>query len=157
MTTALTIQHLGRVSRAHFTATDGQIKKLRNALLIKEFRVVSETADSWKLRRRAYVMQDDWPVQVTISRSGRHEWQIDYALSVPWAWIISLCFLSIMVWPFAGVENAGLGFILALFILALALYQRTFDCRPHARFWQQRPRQRWGDFFERCIAETLAH
>lgn len=155
MSNELQIQHLGRVSRATVVCSEAQIKKFRNALLINEFRVVSASADCWKMRRRAYVMQDDWPIQVQITRHGR-EWQVDYALAVPWAWIASLCFLSIMVWPFAGVEHAGFGFIIALLILALAVYQRTFDCRPKARFWQQRPRQRWGELMEYYLRTALA-
>ena len=155
MSVELTISHLGRVSRATVHGGDAQLKKLRNALLLKDFRLVAESENAWEFRRRAYLLQDDWPVRVSIRREGRRI-EIDYDLFIPWSWIGGLCFLTIMVLPFAGFQNAGLGFILALLVMALAIYKQKFDCRPDARFWQQRPRQRWGEMIERLIGEAFA-
>ncbi|MCB1794875.1 MAG: hypothetical protein KDJ70_10700 [Candidatus Competibacteraceae bacterium] len=57
--------------------------------------------------------------------------------------------------PFAGFQNAGLAFVLALLVAALAIYKQKFDCRPDARFWQQRSRQRWGEIMERLLREAF--
>ena len=154
MPSELTIHHLGRMTRATVRGNDAQLKKFRNALLLKEFRVVTERENEWELRRRAYLLQDDWPVQVSIRRNGA-QWEIDYYLSIPWGWISGLFFLTLVALPFAGFQNAGLGFILALLVIALAVYKQKFDGRPDARFWQQRPRQRWGEMMERLLREAF--
>jgi hypothetical protein len=129
------------------------LKKFRNALLLKGFRVVVERENEWILRRRAYLLQDDWPVEVRIRREGR-QFKIDYYLSIPWGWIGGLIFLTFAL-PFAGFQNAGLGFILALLVAGLAIYKQKFDGRPDARFWQQRPRQRWGETMEHLLREAF--
>ena len=154
MSAELTISHWGRVSRATVQGNDVQVKKFRNALLLKDFRLVTESENTWEFRRRAYLLQDDWPVQVCIHREGRRV-EIEYYLFIPWSWISGLCFLTLVVLPFAGFQNAGLGFILALLVMALAVYKQKFDGRPDARFWQQRPRQRWGELIERLIREAF--
>ncbi len=59
MAADLTIQHLGRMTRAVVQGREANLKKLRNALLLKEFRVVAERENRLVLRRRAYVLQDD--------------------------------------------------------------------------------------------------
>ena len=41
---------------------DAQLKKLRHALLLKEFRVIAEQENHLEFRRRAYMMRDDWPM-----------------------------------------------------------------------------------------------
>ena len=154
MSAELTISHWGRVSRATVQGNDVQVKKFRNALLLKDFYLVAESEHAWEFRRRAYLLQDDWPARVSIRREGRRV-EIDYYLFIPWSWIGGLCFLTIMVLPFAGFQNAGLGFILALLVMALAIYKQKFDCRPDAQFWQQRPRQRWGEMIERLMREAF--
>ena len=154
MPSELTIHHLGRITRATVQGSEAQLKKFRNALLIKEFRVVTERENTWELRRRAYLLQDDWPVQVSIHRNGA-QWEIDYYLSIPWGWIAGLGFLTWVALPFAGFQNAGLGFVLALLVMALAVYKQKFDGRPDARFWQQRPRQRWGETMEYLLREAF--
>lgn len=154
MSTELTICHLGRMTRVTAQGGDAQLKKFRNALLLKEFRLVAERENAWELRRRAYLLQDDWPIQVNIRREGR-QFQIDYSLSIPWSWIGGLVFLTVVALPFAGFQNAGLAFVLALLVAALAVYKQKFDGRPNARFWQQRPRQRWGELMERLLREAF--
>ena len=154
MATELTIHHLGRITRATVTGSDKQLRQFRNALLLKEFRIVAERENVWELRRRAYVLQDDWPAQVTIRRNGA-QLEIDYNLCIPWGWIAGLGFLTWVVLPFAGLQNAALAFVLALLVMGLAIYQQKFDCRPDARFWQQRPRQRWGELIERLLRESF--
>jgi hypothetical protein len=51
------------MTRATVRGGDAQFKKFRNALLLKEFRVVAERENEWTLRRRAYLLQDDWPIE----------------------------------------------------------------------------------------------
>jgi len=153
MPSELTIRHLGRMTQATIQGGDAHLKKFRNALLLKEFRIVAERENEWKLRRRAYLLQDDWPVEVRIRREGR-QFEIDYYLSIPWGWIGGLIFLTFAL-PFAGFQNAGLGFVLALLVAGLAVYKQKFDCRPDARFWQQRPRQRWGETMEHLLRESF--
>jgi hypothetical protein len=153
MLSELTIHHQGRMTRATVRGGEAQLKKFRNALLLKEFRIVAERENEWKLRRRAYLLQDDWPVEVRVRREGR-EFKMDYYLSIPWGWIGGLIFLTFAL-PFAGFQNAGLGFVLALLVMALAVYKQKFDCRPDARFWQQRSRQRWGETMEHLLREAF--
>lgn len=150
----LTFCHLGRLTRATVQGGDAQLKKFRNALLLKEFRIVAERENEWEFRRRAYLLQDDWPVQVKIRRNGA-QFEIDYYLSIPWGWIAGLGFLTWIALPFAGFQNAGLAFVLALLVTGLAIYKQKFDCRPDARFWQQRCRQRWGELLERLMQEAF--
>lgn len=154
MAAKLTIVHLGRITRATVQGSDAQLKKFCNTLLLKEFRLVVERENVREFRRRAYVLQDDWPVLVKIRRDGR-QIEIDYSLSIPWSWIAGLSFLTWVALPFAGLQNAGLAFILALVVALMAVYQQKFDLRPDARFWQQQPRQRWGQIMEDWLREAF--
>lgn len=131
-----------------------RFKKFRAALLLKEFWVVSEQDGQLDLRRRAYLLQDDWPMKVSIRRDGNH-FEVDYCLFIPWGWIAGLSVFTWLALPFAGFQNAGLAFVLALLVTALAIYKQKFDCRPDARFWQQRSRQRWGEIMERQLREAF--
>ncbi|MFZ1640609.1 MAG: hypothetical protein WAV07_04060 [Candidatus Contendobacter sp.] len=155
MTDELTIQHLGRMTQATARGSDAQLKKLRNALLLKSFVIAAERENILELRRRAYLTQDDWPMRVIVRRDGSR-FAIDYFLYIPWGWIAGFTVLMLLVLPFAGIPNAPLAFGLALVVAALAIYKQKFDCRPNARFWQQRPRQRWGELVERLVREAFA-
>lgn len=154
MTAELTIRHLGRMTQATATGGDGQLKKFRNALLLKDFIIAVERENVLELRRRAYLMQDDWPMRVIVRRDSG-EFEIDYFLCIPWGWIVGFVVLVLLVLPFAGIPNAALAFGLASVVAALAIYKQKFDCRPNARFWQQRPRQRWGETMERLLREAF--
>ena len=151
----LSIRHAGRVTQATLRGGDAELKKLRNALLLKEFVITAEGGDGLQLRRRAHLSQDDWPMQVSIRRAGR-QLEVCYCLYIPWGWIVALSVLSLLVLPFAGIPNAGLALGLSVLVAALAIYKQKFDCRPDARYWQQRPRQRWGELFERLLHEAIA-
>lgn len=152
--TELTIRHLDRVTRATGRGDDARLKKFRAALLLKGFTVASERDDRLDLRRRAYLLQDDWPMKVSICRDG-NRFEVDYCLFIPWGWIAGLSVFTWLALPFAGFQNAGLAFVLALLVTALAIYKQKFDCRPDARFWQQRSRQRWGEIMERLLREAF--
>ncbi len=154
MKAELTIRHLGRMTRATTRGGDAQLRKFRDALLLKNFTVASERDDRLELRRRAYLLQDDWPMRVSVRRDG-NRFEIDCWLFIPWGWIAGLSFFTWLALPFAGFQNAGLAFVLALLVAALAIYQQKFDCRPDARFWQQRSRQRWGEIMERLLREAF--
>ena len=155
MADELTIHHLGRLTRATAHGGDAQLKKFRNTLLLKEFRIAVERENRLEFRRRAYLTQDDWPMRITVRRDGAR-FEIDYYLYIPWGWIGAFTVLMFLVLPFAGIPNAPLGFGLALVVAALAIYKQKFDGRPNARFWQQRPRQRWGEIMERLVREAFA-
>ncbi len=155
MAADLTIQHLGRMTRVVARGREANLKKLRNALLLKEFRVVAERENRLVLRRRAYVLQDDWPMTVVVDRDG-DRFDIRYSLFIPWGWIVGLVFLALVVLPFAGIPNALLAFGLATVVAILAVYRQKFDCRPNARFWQERPRKRWGETMEEILREAFA-
>lgn len=94
-------------------------------------------------------------MRVIVQRKG-NQFEIRYFLCIPWGWIASFVFLMWLVLPFAGVPNAALAFGLAAIVAALAIYRQKFDCRPNARYWQQQPRQRWGEIMERTIREAFA-
>jgi len=151
----LQIHHQGRLTQATAQGSATALKKIRNALLLKGFIIVTEREDLLVLRRRAYLTQDDWPMQVRLRRQGR-QFTIDYYLYIPWSWIAAFTFLMLLVLPFAGIPNAPLAFGLALVVLTLAAFKQRFDCRPNARFWQQRPRQRWGALMEHWLREALS-
>lgn len=155
MTDELAICHRGRLTRATVRGNDAQLKKLRNALFLKEFSIAAERENLLEFRRRAYLTQDDWPMRVIVRRSGS-QFEVDYYLYIPWGWIGAFTVLMFLVLPFAGIPNALLAFGLALAVAALAIYKQKFDCRPNARFWQQRPRQRWGEIMERLVREAFA-
>ena len=112
MADELTIRHLGRLTRATGRGGDAQLKKLRNALLLKEFRITIERDNVLELRRRAHLTQDDWPIRVIIRRDGS-QFEIDYYLYIPWGWIVAFTVLMFLVLPFAGLPNAPLAFGLA--------------------------------------------
>lgn len=154
MAAELMIRHLGRVTQATVQGGDAQLKKLRNALLLKDFIISAERGNVLELRRRAYLTQDDWPMRVIVRRDG-NQFEIDYYLYIPWGWITGFTVLMLLVLPFAGIPNAPLAFGLASVVAALAIYKQKFDCRPNARFWQQRPRQRWNETMERLLREAF--
>ena len=154
MNAELTIRHLGRQTRATVRGNDAQLKKFRDALLLKEFRLSSERDGRLELRRRAFLLQDDWPMRISIRRENG-QFQIDYWNFIPWGWIIGLVFLILVVLPFAGIPNEILMFGLAVIITLLAVYKQKFDCRPDARFWQQQPRQRWGEVLEQMLKDSF--
>lgn len=154
MASELTVRHLGRMTRATVRGGDTQLKKLRSALLLKEFTLTAERDNHLELRRRAYLLQDDWPMRVNIRRDGAR-FEIDYSLLIPWGWIIGLIFLALVMVPFAGFQNAIMMFGLLAVLATLAIYKQKFDCRPNARFWQERPRQRWGETMERLLLEAF--
>jgi hypothetical protein len=155
MAAELMIRHLGRVTQATVQGGDAQLKKLRNALLLKDFIISAERENVLELRRRAYLTQDDWPMRVIVRRDG-NQFEIDYYLYIPWGWIAAFTVLMLLVLPFAGIPNAPLAFGLAVVVAVLAIYKQKFDCRPNARFWQERPRQRWNDTMERLLREAFA-
>ncbi|HRY16960.1 MAG TPA: hypothetical protein P5149_01030 [Candidatus Competibacteraceae bacterium] len=154
MAIELIIHHLGRLSRATVRGGDTQSKKFINSLLLNDFIITAERENHLELRRRAYLLQDDWPMRVNIYRNGS-EFQIDYYLCIPWSWIAGLTFLTWVALPFAGFQNAELAFVLALLVATLAVYKQKFDCRPNARFWQERARQRWNETMERLVREAF--
>ncbi len=154
MATERMIQHQGRMTQATVMGNDIQLKKFRNALLLKDFVIAAERANGVELRRRAYLTQDDWPMRISIRRDG-HQLDVRYFLYIPWGWIIGFVLLALLVLPFTGIPNPALAFGLASVVAALAIYKQKFDCRPNARFWQQRPRQRWGEIIERLLAEAF--
>ncbi|MDG4552638.1 MAG: hypothetical protein P9E24_00065 [Candidatus Competibacter sp.] len=154
MKAELTICHLGRVTQATARGGDAQFKRFRAALLLKDFKITGEREDRLELRRRAYLLQDDWPMRVFVRRDGNRV-EVDYWLFIPWGWIVGFVFLMLVVLPFAGIPNEILMFGLAALVAALAVHKQKFDCRPDARFWQQRPRQRWGETMERLLREAF--
>jgi hypothetical protein len=143
------------VTRATVIGGDAQLKRFRNALLLKNFVVAAEPGNCLELRRRAYVTQDDWPMRVIVRRDG-NQFDIRYFLYIPWGWIAGFVALMLLVLPFAGIPNASLAFGLAAAVAGLAIFKQKFDCRPNARFWQQRPRQRWNETMERLLREAFA-
>ena len=108
--TELTIRHLGRVTRATGRGDAARFKKLGAAWLPKGFAVASERDDRLDLRRRAYLLQDDWPMKVSIRRDG-NRFEVDYCLFIPWGWIAGLSVFTWLALPFAGFQNAGLSLI----------------------------------------------
>ncbi|NJM13381.1 MAG: hypothetical protein HC889_17275 [Synechococcaceae cyanobacterium SM1_2_3] len=154
MNAELTISHLGRVSQATVKGSDAELKRLRNALLLKDFVIAVEDENRLELRRRAYLSQDDWPMRVSIRRDG-NQFEIRYFHYIPWAWIVSFVIMMLLLLPVAGIARPLLVVGLALVAAALAIYQQKFDCRPDARFWQQQPRQRWGETMERLLREAF--
>ena len=154
MATDLMIRHTGRMTLATVTGNDAGLKRFRNALLLKDFVIAAERENALELRRRAYLTQDDWPIRIKIHRDGTRI-DVRYFLYVPWGWISGFVAMALLVLPFAGIPNPVLAFGLAVVAAALAIYKQKFDCRPNARFWQQRPRQRWGETIERLLTEAF--
>lgn len=154
MKAELAIRHLGRVTQATVQGGDAELKNIRNALLLKDFVIAAEKENRLELRRRAYLSQDDWPMRVTIHRDGR-QFDIRYFHYIPWGWIVSFVALMLLVLPVAGIPNPILAFGLGTIVAVLAIYKQKFDGRPNARFWQQQPRQRWGEIMERLLREAF--
>ena len=103
MTVEVTIRHLGRTTQARARGGKPQLKKLRDALLLKGFALVSETDDSVELRRRAYVTQDDWPMRVIARREGQ-ECDIRYFCFIPWGWIAGFAAMMWLVLPLSLIH-----------------------------------------------------
>jgi hypothetical protein len=151
----LRIRHLGRTSRACVPADAAALQRLSQALQRDHhFTVVAERDGGLELRRRAFVLQDDWPVRVSV-RASDGGYRIDYGLFIPWSWIAALGLLALVVLPFAGIPHAALAAALAALAVALASLCQRFDCRPDARFWQQRPRRRWHETMQRLLREAF--
>ncbi|MBL8248380.1 MAG: hypothetical protein JNK95_08475, partial [Candidatus Competibacter sp.] len=89
-----------------------------------------------------------------IRRDG-NRFDIRYFHYIPWGWIVGFVLLMLLVLPFAGIPNPMLAFGLGSIVAVLAIYKQKFDCRPDARFWQQRPRQRWNVTMERLLREAF--
>jgi hypothetical protein len=155
MAPELTIRHLGRMTQATVRGGDAHLKKLRNALLLKDFVVAAESEERLEMRRRAYLTQNDWPMRVVVRRDG-NRFDIRYFLFIPWGWIAGFTFLMLLVLPFAGIPNAPLAFGLASVVAILAIYKQKFDCRPNAGYWQELPRRRWNETMEGIIREAFA-
>ncbi|CDH47786.1 hypothetical protein BN874_980005 [Candidatus Contendobacter odensis Run_B_J11] len=154
MKAELAVRHLGRVTQATVQGGDAELKQFRNALLLKDFVIAAEEGNRLELRRRAHLTQDDWPMRVSIHREGS-QFDIRYFHYIPWGWIAGFVLLMLLVLPFAGIPNPILAFGLGAVVAALAIYKQKFDCRPDARFWQQRPRQRWNETMERLLREAF--
>jgi len=150
----ITIRHLGRMTQATVYGGDGQLKRLRKALLLKKFILVSETEQRLVFRRPAYMLHDDWPMRVDIRRNG-YEFDIRYYLLIPWPWIIGFVLLMMIVLPFAGIQRADMMLILGTLAAGLASYKQKFDCSPQAPFWQREPRRRWGENMEHIVREAF--
>lgn len=154
MAVELTVRHWGRMSQVTVRGNEAQRKKLRDALLLKDFIVVTESDERLEMRRRASITQDDWPMRVIV-RCDSHQFDIRYFLFIPWGWIVSFVVLMWLVLPFAGIRHVALAFGLAAIVAMMAIYKQKFDCRPDARFWQARPRQRWHEIMEKIIREAF--
>ena len=156
MKAKVAIRHLGRVTQAQATAQSGdaELKRFRDALLLKDFFIDDEKGNRLVLRRRAHLSQDEWPMRVSICCDGS-QFDIRYFHYIPWSWIAGFVLLMLLVLPFVGISNSILAFGLGAIMVALATYKRKFDCRPDARFWQQRSRQRWNETMERLLWEAF--
>ncbi len=154
MKTELTIRHLGRMTQATVRGGDAQLKKFRNALLLKDFVLTSESEERLTFRRRAYMLHDDWPMRVVIRREG-NQFEIRYWLCIPWAWIVGFVALIMIALPFGGIQRADLIFILGSLAAGLAIFKQKFDCSPKASFWQVEPRRRWGETMEQLLREAF--
>ena len=154
MRAELAIRHLGRITQAMVQGGYAGLNRFRNALLLKEFVITAEEGNRLELRRRAYLTQDDWPMRVSIRCDG-NRFDIRYFHYIPWGWIVGFVLLMLLVLSFVGIPNPMLAFGLGSIVAVLAIYKQKFDCRPDARFWQQRPRQRWNVTMERLLREAF--
>jgi hypothetical protein len=154
MTNELKVHHSGRVTQLLVKGSDIQFRRFRRLLLINDFIVVFENNERLEMRRRAYVMHDDWPIRLTVKRDSNH-FDIRYFLFIPWSWIISFSILIFLILPYAGVPNTSLTFLLSVIVVVLTLFKRQFDCRPTAKYWQSSPRRRWHNIIEQLIKESF--
>jgi hypothetical protein len=154
MKAELTIRHLGRATQATVRGGDAQLKKFRNALLLKNFVLTSESEERLTFRRRAYMLHDDWPMRVVIRREG-NDFEIRYWLCIPWVWIVGFVALILIVLPFGGIRRADMMFVLGSLAAGLAIYKQKFDCSPNAPFWQAEPRRRWHETMEQLLRDAF--
>ncbi len=144
MKTAVRIEHRGRESVAHLRGGHPQVQRIRTALAALGFERVAECGGRLDYRRRAALLQDDWPISLTVEQDGA-EIRVRYALFIPWPWIAGFVAAIVVVLPFAGFLRADLILVVAALAVALATWKQRFDCRPDARYWQTASRRRWGE------------
>ncbi|TVQ37854.1 MAG: hypothetical protein EA356_03665 [Geminicoccaceae bacterium] len=155
MNTGFAIRHLGRRSEATGKGKAAGVGRLRSALLAMGFHQTVDQAEHLEFRRRPYLLQDDWPMQVTVRTSGR-DVKVTYGAFIPWPWILGFVASIVVVLPFAGILRADLIFVAAALAAALAVLNREFDCRPNATYWQKASRRRWGEALEAAIDQAFA-
>ena len=136
------IRHLGGVSRARVRATPAQVEQFDRALLAHGFVAAGERRAGLEWHRPPRLLHDDWPLRVRLAWRGDAV-EIDYGMVIPWPWIVGLAVLALVGLPLVPTPYPGLFVAIAALAVGLATVVRRFDCRPDARWWQQRPRARW--------------
>lgn len=145
------IKHYGRITVIIITNGKIQIARLREALTTQGFILTFENNKQLKMRRRAYIQQNDWPISLCVLNNGK-EVKISYYLFIPWGWLIFFLLINLVMLPILTSIYAS---IIGTFILfLLALIKRRFDCRPNAIYWQAASRSRWHTIITNLIRQS---
>jgi hypothetical protein len=73
---------------------------------------------------------------------------------IPWSWIVVFAVMAILFIPLATFQGAPLAFLLAIGLIALAVYKQRLDFSPDA-FWQGPPRKEWNDKMNRLLEDAF--
>ena len=153
MSDGISVKHSGRITTVSVRGDKNQYRSFRNALLGEDFFILSETENSLELGRKIKLFQGDWPMKVTVNRD-RRDIRITYFMYIPWTWIGALSAMVVMFLPFANFRGAPLAFLLAIGVIALAVYKQRFDFSPNAS-WQGPPRKQWNERMNRLLTGSF--
>ena len=152
---SITLKHGGRRTTASLPETRTGLEAFRDALLADAFVVTKETAEQLELKRPLRIKDSDWPITVIVERAGA-PFTLTCYMSIPWSWIILFSLMVFLFLPMGSFAGAPVAFLLALVLIAVALYKQRFDLRPSA-WWQAPSRKRWGERIQSLIATSFAH
>ena len=148
------LRHQGRRSVASLPKSRVGLDALRDALVGEAFVITKETTEYLELKRPLRVKDSDWPITVIVEPSTG-TFTLTCYLSIPWSWIVLFAIMVVLFLPLGSFPGAPVAFLLALVLIALALYKQRFDLRPNA-WWQAPSRQRWGDKIHAIAANAFA-
>ena len=148
-----TLNHRGRRTTVCLPDSPGGLEALRDALLSEAFVLTKETAEHLELKRPLRVKDNDWPITVIVERASA-PFALTCYMSIPWSWIVLFSLMVLLLLPMGSFAGAPVAFLLALLLIALALYKQRFDLRPSA-WWQAPSRKRWGERIQTLIANSF--
>jgi hypothetical protein len=150
---AITLQHRGRRTVASLPETRVGLEAFRNALVSEAFVVSKETSEHLELKRPLRIKDSDWPLTVIVEQSTGTVTLICY-MSIPWSWIILFAVMVLLFLPLGSFAGAPVAFLLAVVLIALALYKQRFDLRPRA-WWQAPSRKRWCEKMQTLVTSSF--
>jgi hypothetical protein len=151
------VRHMGKMTVITLCYDSDSLNRLRAALREAKFQPVNDVRDAEQFNRRLVLTDNDWPMNVMISRESELlTFQVQ--MFIPWSWIIGLALFlvcaAILLVFLTGNWKIGLIAIVQTPLVLFAAFNRTFDLSPRA-IWQAPPRRRWGKRLNQLIVNAF--